>query len=170
MTSTFDDACRLLDDAGALKAAAHRDGFLYFRNYMDPAPLRSLRRQILEVLDSFWLLDHGAALDEAIAAADWRNGCEDHCGSGIPAEVYQAVQRLEEFHVLPHHPRLRRLQELLVDAVPFVHPGIIGRIILPRGFATPPHQDIVHTKGSENTWTCWLPLGDVPRGLGSVFN
>ena len=33
---------------------------------------------------------------------------------------------------------------------------------------TPPHQDYLHIQGSADTWTCWAPMGDVPRSLGGL--
>ncbi len=34
--------------------------------------------------------------------------------------------------------------------------------------ATPVHQDFPLIQGSQNTWTCWFPLGDCPRELGGL--
>ena len=33
---------------------------------------------------------------------------------------------------------------------------------------TPSHQDYLHIQGAEQTWTCWVPLGDIPQSLGGL--
>jgi ectoine hydroxylase-related dioxygenase (phytanoyl-CoA dioxygenase family) len=35
-------------------------------------------------------------------------------------------------------------------------------------FPTPPHQDFIHIQGASETWTCWFPVGDCPREMGSL--
>jgi ectoine hydroxylase-related dioxygenase (phytanoyl-CoA dioxygenase family) len=35
-------------------------------------------------------------------------------------------------------------------------------------FPTPPHQDFIHIQGTPDTWTCWFPLADCPREMGSL--
>lgn len=168
MTMSFTNATPLLGDPAALRRQARETGYLFLRNVVDADLVRDLRRGIFGILADFGCLDARAQPDDGIIAAEWLSNREDFYGSGVPERVYTRIQQLEALHRFPHQPRLVALQDALLGEPAIVHPGLIGRIILPDGFATPPHQDFVHTGGSPRTWTCWVPLGDVDRQLGSL--
>ena len=168
MPIDFNDATKFLDDPAMLRRLAERDGYLFLRKYINEDVVLELRRKILDVLDSFGCLKPNGSRADDIINTDWLANTEDFCGSGVPKRIYTEIQRLEEFNSFPHNSRLTSFYESFLQAPVLVHPGLIGRIILPGGFATPPHQDFVHTKGSIHTWTCWVPLGNVERSLGSL--
>lgn len=50
------------------------------------------------------------------------------------------------------------------------HPRHIGRMMTSHRSLTPtpPHQDFIHIQGTPKVWTCWFPLGDCPREMGSL--
>src|SRR5262249_15342705 len=50
------------------------------------------------------------------------------------------------------------------------HRRKIGRVGFPQneGKQTPVHQDFFHVRGTTETLTAWVPLGDCPRRLGSL--
>ena len=58
----------------------------------------------------------------------------------------------------------------LLDDVVLVHPRKIGRIGFPQneGHQTPVHQDFFHIRGTPETYTAWVPLGDCTRQLGCL--
>jgi len=60
--------------------------------------------------------------------------------------------------------------EKLLDETVFVHPMKIARISFPNNVkqTTPAHQDDVHIQGSFETYTSWIPLGDMPFSLGGL--
>ena len=89
---------------------------------------------------------------------------------GVSAAAYDAVQKLESVHRLPHHPSLLALYKTLFNDDVLVHARHIIRMITPHPsvFPTPPHQDFPLIQGTQNTWTCWIPIGDCPRMLGSL--
>ncbi|MCX6366984.1 MAG: phytanoyl-CoA dioxygenase family protein [Armatimonadetes bacterium] len=89
---------------------------------------------------------------------------------GVSAAAYNDVQKLESVHALPHHPKLLALYKTLFADEVLVHARHIIRMISPHPavFPTPPHQDFPLIQGTQNTWTCWFPLGDCPRELGSL--
>jgi ectoine hydroxylase-related dioxygenase (phytanoyl-CoA dioxygenase family) len=89
---------------------------------------------------------------------------------GVSNEAYRAVQKLELFHTLPHHPKLLSLYRMLFGKEVLPHARHIARMITcHRGvFPTPPHQDFIHIQGTPQTWTCWFPLGNCPREMGSL--
>ena len=170
------DSTALLSDPQALRARADEDGYLFFRGLLPTEPVLELRRRILDVLAARGWLKESA--DPLAAIADVERCAADSptdsafFGIGIGSAAYDDVQRLREFHELPHHPALINLYRTLFngrDVLP--HPRNIARVNVP-GLTTvgttPPHQDYVHVQGTTNTWTAWVPLGDCPRELGAL--
>ena len=85
-------------------------------------------------------------------------------------EVYDEIQKLEAFHVVPHHPTVRRCMTALLGDSAFPHPLSIARLVFPANdqWTTPPHQDYPNNQGTQDLYACWIPLGDCPVELGSL--
>ena len=173
-TRTFEDATPLLNDAEALRAKANEDGYLFFKGLIDRAKITAVRKEILQVLDKYGFLDNGSPQIDGVVdleAIHRYNAAElNWNGVGVPFEVYRDIQSLESFHALAHDPALIRIYEMLFGGPVLPHPRNIARIMLPHPslHATPPHQDFLHVQGAPDTWTSWIPLGDVPVELGSL--
>jgi hypothetical protein len=171
----FVDSTSLLDDPEALRKRQAEDGYLFFRGLLPRDDVLGLRKQLMQVLDSYgWIdTDRGDLLD-GYAHRDAVNAIPleelEFCGTGVPRSAYQDAQRLQAFHALAHHPRLIALYEALFGSAVLVHPRNIARLMLPRAgtAATPPHQDYIHIQGTKNVRTCWIPIGDCPRELGGL--
>lgn len=173
-TKEFQDATGLLADPEGLRLKAETDGYLFFRGLLPTDHLMEVRRQILEVLADEGLMDdshaltegvvHQSTLEKLVAASEIKTGV------GITLDIYRKIQKLQDFHALAHEPALLHVFEVLFGSKPFPHPRNIARVIFPHPqiAATPPHQDFIHIQGTEETWTCWFPLGDVPRELGGL--
>ncbi|UVI30085.1 phytanoyl-CoA dioxygenase family protein [Paenibacillus spongiae] len=174
IASELRDATPLLDDPEALRAQASADGYLYFRGFLEREEVMNVRKEILEIISRDGLLDpahpfmEGMTLPEEVhrytqEEISWN-------GVGVPMHLYHEVQKLESFHALAHHPRLIAMYRTLFGETPFVHPRNIGRIMLPHQDqkVTPSHQDFLHIQGADNTWTCWMPIGDIPKSLGGL--
>lgn len=173
-TRTFEDAAPLLNDAEALRAKASEDGYLFFKGLIDREKIMALRKEILQILETYGYLDAERPLIDGIADPAAINRLDEADtnwnGVGVPLEVYRDIQSLESFHALAHDPALMRIYEMLFGGKVLPHPRNIGRIMLPhrRLHVTPPHQDFLHVQGATETWTSWIPLGDVPVELGSL--
>jgi len=173
-TRTFTDATPLLDDPEKLRAVAKDKGYLYFRQFLPPDTVLELRREMLAVIDKHGLLDRNKPFMEGFADAQAVDRIGDHevnwFGTGVPLDVYLDVQKLESFHALAHEPKLIRLYETLFGERVLPHPRNIARVLVPSRalHPTPTHQDYIHVQGDVNTWTCWIPLGDVPPELGGL--
>lgn len=141
------------------------EGYLFFRNLLDPEPLLEVRREFLQICQNHgWLLE-GTDPNEGKGRADAYSGYFEF------TEVYRDIQRLERFHALPHHPGiLDTLARALGEKV-FPHPRNIARITLPGSInvTTPSHQDYVFIQGSTEFYTVWFPLSDCPRKLGGLM-
>jgi len=170
----FFDSTPLLSNPEALRERAAEDGFLFFKSLLPKEPLLTLRRQILEIIAARgWLKDGTDLMDgigdiDAIAREEKLDSKWQYFGVG--EDAYRAVQHLELFHALPHHPRLLSLYQTLFGAPVLPHPRNIARVLLPTPTAspTPPHQDYIHIQGTHQCWTCWFPLGDCPMEMGGL--
>lgn len=170
----FVDSTPLLTDPAALRARAAQDGYLFFKSRVPVDEILALRRELLAVVDQYgWRQPGQDALGglidrEAINRFTDRKAFRDDIG--VSTAAYHDVQRLERLHRLPHHPRLLEIYRQLFGRDVLVHPRHICRMITPHQFMTPTplHQDFPLIQGTGNTWTCWFPIGDCPRALGSL--
>ncbi|WP_090986126.1 phytanoyl-CoA dioxygenase family protein [Paenibacillus sp. CF384] len=173
-TRSFEDATPLLAVPEELRREAEKKGYLFFKHFFTREEVIDLRGQMLNVLQEEGLLDDEAPLLDGIGnqpiidqmtveELNWN-------GIGTTQQVYHKVQKLESFHAVAHHPKLLGLFDTLFGERTFPHPRNIARIMLPSDKlnVTPPHQDFLHIQGSYTTWTCWAPIGDVPKALGGL--
>lgn len=169
MAEPFLDSSALLGDGNALRERGERDGYLFFKGLLPAEVILPVRGDLLSVVDRHdWLADDTGRLKvEALATVPEAAMRTD---IGVSAAAYDAVQKLESVHRLPHHPNLLALYKTLFNDEVLVHARHIVRMITPHPsvFPTPPHQDFPLIQGTQNTWTCWIPIGDCPRTLGSL--
>ncbi|MEO9629279.1 MAG: phytanoyl-CoA dioxygenase family protein [Sulfitobacter sp.] len=161
----FRDDSAFLNDINALKAHAVREGYLFLKGILDRGLLLSARDAIADCLTEYGYCTNGS---NSTGLPVHQYPEQDFYGSGIDAEAYKALQRLEELHAVAHSQGLHYLMRSILGVTPLLHPNFILRTIFPNAFAIPAHQDLLHTRGSVNTWTCWIPLTDCPRQLGGL--
>ena len=171
--AALEDSTSLLDDPERLRSKAAEDGYLFFRGLLPREPVLQVRRDILAVLAQRGWLDANARLDDGILDDEAINRIpvdELRPDIGVSVDGYVAVQQVQSMHRLPHHPALLDLYSRLFGEEVFVHPRHIIRVMTSHRelHPTPPHQDFPLVQGSQNTWTCWSPLGDCPAELGSL--
>jgi len=153
----------LIDQPEALRARADADGYLYFKDRIPLKDLMAVRADFAAILYNHGWLDDGTNPIDALTTQRPRlEGDDDYW------PVLDEFQRLESFHTLPHHPSILSILDVLFDETALPHPRNIGRIMFPNAVehSTPSHQDYIHIQGTPNTWTCWIPLSDVPQELG----
>ncbi len=161
----FVDSSPLLSDSVALKQRFDEAGYVYIRGLIDPECLLALRRQIVEICaDCHWLKPGSDPMD----AISWTMPKVE--GEKEYFEVYDRIQRLQDFHALAHEPSVLRLMRGLLGDTAFPHPLSIARLVFPesRDWSTPPHQDYVNNQGTPDLYACWIPLSDCPQALGSL--
>jgi hypothetical protein len=171
MTATAKELRPFLNSADSLnqpeelRRRMRRDGYLFLRGLLPGDEVLGLRRRILEICQRHgWLVPGVDLMEGRTQHPPTMEGREDY----MP--VYAEVQLMEEFHLLAHHPALTETLEKLFEEPVLVHPMKIGRISFPKNVqnTTAAHQDYVHIQGSFETYTSWIPLGDVPRDLGGL--
>lgn len=174
ISGAFKDATSLLGQSDKLQQQAKEDGMLYFKGLIPKEDILQVRLEILRILEAYELMDASYELNEAVADIEkvHRYTQEELSwnGVGVTNDIYREVQKLESFHMLAHHVNVLSMYRELFGYEAFPHPRNIGRIMLPHRDAspTPSHQDFLHIQGEEETWTCWIPLGDIPRKLGGL--
>lgn len=163
----FLDSSGVIGDGPELARRMKRDGYLFVRGLLPAEPVESLRRQFLEIAAANgWVDTKSAPMEEGVA--DLTGFCVEPEPKYM--EVYEQVYRLQDLHALPHHPRLMGLLERMLGEPVIHHPRIIGRFMFPQreAYTTKAHQDFVPIQGTEDTYTAWIPLSDLPEEMGGL--
>ena len=161
----FFDSSALVTNPHALRDRFDRDGYIYIPGLLDTQPLLDLRRQIVDICaDCHWLKPGTDPMDAISWTVPKVEGEEEYF------EVYDAVQRLQNFHALPHQPALMEVMRILLGGSAFPHPLSIARLVFPdnQDWSTPPHQDFFNNQGTSELYAGWIPLSDCPTSLGSL--
>ena len=170
MPWSFLDSTPILNNGDALRERAATDGYLFFRGLLPPEAILPVRTDLLAVVKKHgWLSDEATGtLDVAALSAVPESAMRTDIG--VSTVAYDDVQKQESVHRLPHHPKLLELYKTLFADEVLVHARHIIRMISPHPaiFPTPPHQDFPLIQGTQNFWTCWFPIGDCPREMGSL--
>ena len=161
----FVESNDIRDNDQALRDRADRDGYLFFRDFVDADPILEARRDITATLQTVDWIDEGTDPFEAITSHPAHVSGEKEF-----SPVYDMIQRIESFHTLAHNEGLFNIVEALLGPDVLLQPSNIARTIFPTKLdhTTPPHQDYVHIQGTSDVWTAWIPLGDCPRQLGGL--
>ena len=161
----FCDSASLLSDPVALRQRFDTDGYVFIPGLLEPGLLLDLRRQIVDICaDCGWLKQDSDPMDAISWTAPKVEGEEAYF------EVYDRIQRLQDFHALAHESAVLKLMRGLLGESAFPHPLSIARLVFPESkeWSTPPHQDYVNNQGTQDLYACWIPLSDCPRSLGSL--
>jgi len=161
----FYDSSSLLSDTDALRSRFLRDGYLYLPGLLDRDVLNALRHQIVDICGQCQWLKPGTDPMDAISWTVPKIEGED-----AYFEVYDQVQRLEDFHALAHQDDLSRVMQALLGPSAFPHPLSIARMVFPdnQDWSTPPHQDFPNNQGTSELYASWIPLSDCPTTMGSL--
>ena len=162
---SFVESNDVLDQPDMLRDRAKRDGYLFFRNLIDPDTVLQLRQDFLEICDKHGWIKEGTDLMDGI-----RNGGPYMEGQEEYWPVLNDFQSLESFHAFAHYPSILDACDKLFGEPTLPHPRNIGRIIFPENirYTTPAHQDYIHIQGTEETYTAWTPLGNCPQYFGGL--
>ena len=142
-------------------------GHLFFRGLLPASSVLDARAEALKLCrDVGWIDADGSSL-EARAAAGMTPPLD---ASAEWMDFYRRWIELPNFNGLPEHPAIVSVTEKLLGDSVLVHPRKIGRIGFPsnEGHQTRTHQDFQYIRGTTETYTAWVPLGDCPQRLGSL--
>ena len=161
----FKESNDLLKDPSGLRKRLRDDGYLFLRSILPREEVLNLRYQILEICEEAGWLRHGSNF---IDGQTDRPPIMERDDEYVP--VYAKIQALEAFHRLKLNKNIISIMETIFQESVFPFPATIGRIAFPRNNerATPPHQDWIFVRGSVDTLSCWVPLGDIPSEVGGL--
>ncbi len=169
----FINSTPLLDHPELLRQRGQEDGYLFFKGLLPEADVLEVRKDLLSVVDRYgWRKPGqdplGGEID--LEALNKVPDAEMRDDIGVSTAAYNDVQRLESFHRLPHHNRMKALFRSLFQDEVLVHARHIARMVTGHRIMvpTPPHQDYPYIQGTSNTWTAWMPLGDCPKSMGGL--
>lgn len=155
----------LLGDPAALRERLADDSYLYFPQLIPTTDVLDVRRDMIAALsDIGWIRPDPDPMLGRAAVNPCREGDDEYFRAN------DAVQRVESFHTLAHHPRLVAAMQDVLGPSAFPHPLKIARLVFAdhHEAATPPHQDFPNNQGTDQLTAAWVPLGDVPSEMGGL--
>ncbi len=153
------DSADVADDPAALHERLAEDGYLFIRGFHDPDRVRAARSEIVARLDEAGRLDPDAPREEAVIG-------ESSDGLFISGPSWE--EHPELFELVEGEATMSFFGEF-VGTKPFTFDYKWGRA-KGRGGFTGFHSDIVFMgRGTDDLYTLWTPLGDVPVGMGPLL-
>jgi hypothetical protein len=157
------------DPSGAgpeLQALMAEHGHLFFPRLLPRDSVLETRAEALSLCqEAGWIVAEAGPLE-----ARWSGFEPVRIEDPEWTEFYQRWIAASAFNSLPEHPAIIAAAENLLGDAVLVHPRKIGRVAFPQneGQQTPLHQDFFHVRGTAETYTAWVPLGDCPQELGCL--
>lgn len=155
-----------LQDPAHLRQHLAEHGYLFLKNVASRDALLQTRRDILALCAAAGWLDPAHELMDGI----WGGIGPYTEGNPEYMAVYRQVIHLDSFKALPEHPSLTGIMRHITGDPLLVHRRKIGRITFPQntGQTIQAHQDWYYIRGTTETYTLWMPLGDCPMALGGL--
>jgi hypothetical protein len=153
------DANALMGNPDALRQRMEEDGYLLIRKLHDPTKVKDARRVVLENLDKNGQIDHSGSLDDAFIAPQAR-------GSFMGGA--KAITHTPEFLSVVNAPELMQFFSTFLGSPALTYDYKWLRCV-GHGDFTGAHYDIVYMgRGTQNLYSVWTPLGDVPFEKGPL--
>lgn len=155
-----------IDDQPELQRRLADDGYLFFRELLDPDALRELKREMLTVMQEGGWIQQGTDPLDGIAEP----GVQCTEGDLDYTDVYHKVYSLRRFHAIAHRDEILNMIERIMGGPVAAQPQKVARLWFPNYTAhtTPIHQDFVHFQGTTRNLTAWTPVGECPLELGGL--
>jgi hypothetical protein len=153
------EANELLGDAAALQARIEEDGYLLLRGLQDVAKVTAVQGFLLSKLDENEQIDRDFPVERGVVKEGAKGG---FLGGS------KALTRDPVFLNLVESPEIMGFfaEFLQGDVLTFDYKWL--RVVGPGDF-TGAHYDIVYMgRGTQNLYTCWTPITEVPYELGPL--
>ncbi len=152
------DSSNDLGDIVSLRERMAKEGYLYFRQFVNRACIMKARRVALEILAARGLVKQNSPLIEA------------HAPGGLKIrEISPEFGRLPPLKKLAHSGPMIEFYNAFFGGEARSFDVVFTRIMGP-GNAEMPHSDIVYMgRGTHNLCTSWVPLGDIPKTHGPLM-
>ena len=153
------EANGILGDPAALRARMEEDGYLLIRGLQERDRVMAARRVVLESLAAAEQLDPAAPLMDGVL----RSGAKGAFYGGT-----KHITHSPEFLALVESPEIMNFFEQFLGGAVLTYSYKWLRAVA-TGQQTGAHYDIVYMgRGTQNVFTCWTPLGDVPLAEGPL--
>ncbi|MBZ0291829.1 MAG: phytanoyl-CoA dioxygenase family protein [Anaerolineae bacterium] len=155
-----------LQDPTQLRQRMTEHGYVFLKGVAPKDDLLNLRRDILALCADAGWLDPSRDLMDGI----WGGIGPYTEGNPEYMAVYRHVIHLDSFKALPEHPALTGIMRHLTGDPLLVHRRKIGRMTFPQNTkqTIQAHQDWYYIRGTTETYTMWMPLGDCSMELGGL--
>lgn len=151
-------ACnKWLDDFSALEAFYNKNGYLFFRDVLDPASVAQARAAMMDIAaDEFGLIEKGDEQARWTGAEYPPMSEERPCFTGICSALVE-------------HPANRAVLAKILGEDPAIVPIVQYRLYPPNGPVTFVHQDGFYSPGIHDYKPLWIPLVPCPREVGGLM-
>jgi Phytanoyl-CoA dioxygenase (PhyH) len=159
----------LLGDWPALRARIAADGYVFMRGLLDPSTVGAVGRAGLGYLQAAGWTEDGVGIDAVTArprspvrAVKMRDAFGD--------PGYRRILADAAFNMFPFVSPLADLMGQILGPAGFCYPMKLPRIVYPAAMVPRQPGNIVHKdyRSVQDMFTCWVPLGAVPRSLGGL--
>jgi hypothetical protein len=161
------DSRNLLGDWQALRTRIATDGYVFMRGLLDPETVRAVGRRGLGHLQEAQWTEPGvdparAAPRQPVRAVRMRDAFAD--------PGYRHILADPSFNKIPFVSPLGDLMAQILGPAAMCYPMKLPRVVYPVSLVPRQPGNIVHKdyRSVQDMFTCWVPLGDVPRSLGGL--
>ncbi len=151
-----------LNQPDVLRKQMAEDGYLYLTDFLDPEDVLKARTELLHKLFEHGFIDPAFPLQDAVSLGRKRlplNG---------KSPLSETLRTLPALLALSQHPKLMGFFEAFLGA-PILNYDYLWLRAARIGEATGCHYDHVYMgRGTDQLYTSWIPLGDVPRVEGPL--
>jgi hypothetical protein len=154
-------------DSDALRHLISTDGYVFMRGLLDPQAVRAAGRTGLAHLQGAgWTMSSSDPVTAApltpVRAVRMRDAFLDR--------GYQRILAEPSFNAIPFTSALSALMAQILGPRSFCYPLKVPRIVYPASMVPRQPGNTVHKDyhSVQDMFTCWVPLGSVPRTLGGL--
>jgi hypothetical protein len=161
------DAGSLAGDGAALRDLIARDGYVFLRGLLDAGVVRDIGRRGLSALQAAGWTAPGV---DPVAAPPRLPVRAVRMRDAFGQAGYRQIVADPGFNQLPYVSPLADVMHRLMGPDAFCYPLKIPRVVYPASVVPRQPGNVAHMDyGSvQDMFTCWVPLGDVPRSLGGL--
>jgi hypothetical protein len=175
------DSSALRDDIPALRQRMQEDGYLFLPAFFPREAVLEARKVVTDRLQAGGYLDPDYPPEEAVAVAQlkivnarsaFRPPVNPGGGASEPVKTYIAESLTRDNKPLDALLYSGRLMEFFTGFLggPIRHYDYTWFRVVAPGMGTPPHCDLVYMgRGTDQVFTTWTPLGDVPLHVGGLM-
>ena len=156
------DSTPLLATPAALRQRLAEDGYLFLRAALDPSMVRAARAEVLDRLEAVGEIVPGS--DGVFTGASRRSELQPDAGA-----FWKSVSEGPAFRAVSHGSGVAAIIQAVAGEPVRPQDYVFLRVAV-AGRATGLHFDYpFFARLHDQTWTVWLPLGDVPREQGPLM-